>query len=38
MDREELWWSAHGEQGLIGEELGVKCECERERNGGRGGY
>jgi hypothetical protein len=47
VDREELWWSAHGEQrghrrrtraAMVDSKLGVKCECKRERNGGRGSY
>jgi hypothetical protein len=44
MDQEELWWSAHGEQrgcqrrtraATVDSKLSVKCECKRERNGGR---
>jgi hypothetical protein len=47
MDREELWWSAHGGQGAcrrrtravtVDLKLGVKCKCTREQNGGRGSY
>jgi hypothetical protein len=47
MDREELWWSVHGEQrgrrrrtraATVDLKLGVKCECTRGRNGGRGNY
>jgi hypothetical protein len=44
---EGLWWSAHGGQGARRRRtravtadpgLGMKCEWERERNGGRGRY
>jgi hypothetical protein len=47
MDREELWWSAHGEQrgrrrrtraAMVDSKLGVNCEYQRELNGGRGSY
>jgi hypothetical protein len=47
MDREGLGWSAHGGQGVrrrrtraatVDPGLGVKSECKREQNGGRGSY
>jgi hypothetical protein len=47
VDREELWWSAHGEQrghqrrtraATVDSKLIVECECQREQNGGRGSY
>jgi hypothetical protein len=45
VDWEGLWWSAHGGQGArwrrtraatLDPGLGMKYECERERNEGRG--
>jgi hypothetical protein len=47
MDREELWWSIHGERRdrwrriravTVGLKLGVKGKCKGERNGGRESY
>jgi hypothetical protein len=47
VDREELWWSVHGERrdrwrriraAMVDLKLGVKCKCKGEQNGGRGNY